>query len=80
MGEGLDQLFNYQDKILLLFFPEGTRFTEKKYETSMKYASDKGLQTYKYHLLPRIKGFAYTIRHMKKKRNFVLLYFISNLF
>lgn len=40
-----------------LLFCEGTRFTEKKREMSMKYAREKGLPELKHHILPRTKGF-----------------------
>lgn len=38
-------------------FCEGTRFTAKKHEESMKVARSKGLKELKHHLLPRTKGF-----------------------
>lgn len=38
-------------------FPEGTRFTQEKYEASMEVAREKGLPLLKHHLLPRTKGF-----------------------
>ena len=39
-------------------FCEGTRFTKKKHELSMKYAREKGIPELKHHLLPRTKGFS----------------------
>lgn len=39
-------------------FCEGTRFTKKKHEISMKYAREKGMVELKHHLLPRTKGFS----------------------
>lgn len=54
--------------IILMLAAEGTRYTKEKYEASMKFARSRGLPEYKYHLLPRVKGFAYTVRHLKEKR------------
>lgn len=44
---------------------EGTRFTEKKHQISMQVAQAKGLPSLKYHLLPRTKGFAITVRSLR---------------
>lgn len=44
---------------------EGTRFTEKKHQISMQVAQAKGLPSLKYHLLPRTKGFAVTVRSLR---------------
>ncbi|XP_054154348.1 1-acyl-sn-glycerol-3-phosphate acyltransferase gamma-like [Oppia nitens] len=67
IGHGLDRLMAHQRPIMLMIAAEGTRFTEQKYRTSMKFAADKGLDVhYRHHLLPRVKGFAYSVKHLKQ--------------
>ena len=69
IGMGLDRLMDHKNNILLLIAAEGTRFTPEKYKASRKFAEEKGLDVhYKHHLLPRVKGFAYSIRHLKRNR------------
>lgn len=36
-------------------FPEGTRFTEKKHEASVKFAEERNMPILKHHLIPRTK-------------------------
>lgn len=43
-------------------FCEGTRFTQRKHEESMKVAREKGMTELKHHLLPRTKGFSLLAR------------------
>jgi len=65
----LDKLMAHKDNILLMIAAEGTRFTKDKYEASVQFAKDRGLNVnYKHHLLPRIKGFAYSVRYLKANR------------
>ena len=69
IGQGLDRLMDHNSSVCLMFAAEGTRFTPQKYETSMKFAKDKGLGVhYKHHLLPRVKGFAYSVKYLKENR------------
>jgi lysophosphatidic acid acyltransferase / lysophosphatidylinositol acyltransferase len=49
-----------------LFFPEGTRFTQQKHETSIEFAKSRNLPILKYHLTPRTKGFKTCVEVMKK--------------
>ena len=51
----------------LLLFPEGTRFTPEKHEASLEVSRKKGYPELKHHLLPRTKGFAYSMQEMKGK-------------
>ncbi|CAG2173217.1 unnamed protein product, partial [Oppiella nova] len=68
IATGLDHIMAHKQPTLLMIAAEGTRFTAQKYETSMKFAADRGLGVhYKHHLLPRVKGFAYSVRHLKEK-------------
>lgn len=46
---------------------EGTRFTEKKHEASVKFARERGVQELKHHLLPRTKGFTASLPYLKAK-------------
>ncbi|CAG2102137.1 unnamed protein product [Medioppia subpectinata] len=69
LPKALDQLMAYESPIALLLFSEGTRFTQSKYENSIEFAKQRGLPQLKYHLLPRTKGFAFTIRHIKENYN-----------
>jgi len=49
-----------------VFYPEGTRFTREKYETSKKFAISRGLPVFKHHLTPRTKGFKICVEVMKQ--------------
>lgn len=50
----------------LLMYPEGTRFTLQKYESSKKFAQSNNLPVFNHHLLPRTKGFKTSVELMKK--------------
>lgn len=58
----LDALFDY-DQTILGIFAEGTRFTQEKHQLSVEFARSRNLQPFKYHLVPRTRGFNYTVRH-----------------
>lgn len=51
----------------LLLNAEGTRFTEKKHEASVKFAQERGMTVLKHHLIPRTKGFTASLPYLKKK-------------
>lgn len=51
----------------LLLNAEGTRFTEKKHEASVKFAQDRGMPVLKHHLVPRTKGFTASLPYLKEK-------------
>ncbi|XP_063775808.1 1-acyl-sn-glycerol-3-phosphate acyltransferase delta isoform X2 [Pseudophryne corroboree] len=63
--QGLQNLRDYPEHFWFLIHCEGTRFTEKKHEISMQVAESKGLPKLKYHLLPRTKGFAVTVKSLR---------------
>lgn len=65
MAECLNNLKEYKDKICLLLFAEGTRYTKTKYEEGCKFAQERGLTMPKHHLMPRTRGFTYTVQHLK---------------
>uniref|UniRef100_A0A034VZG0 1-acyl-sn-glycerol-3-phosphate acyltransferase gamma n=2 Tax=Bactrocera dorsalis TaxID=27457 RepID=A0A034VZG0_BACDO len=53
----LKEVFAYPDPVWLLLNAEGTRFTPKKHEASVKFAQERGMTVLKHHLIPRTKGF-----------------------
>lgn len=59
-------------------FCEGTRFTKRKHEESMRVAKEKGLPELKHHLLPRTKGFSLLARGAADRRNY-LIYVLNTL-
>lgn len=61
------ELSDHPDPMWLLLFPEGTRFTKSKHQTSEEFAQQKNLQSLKYHLQPRTRGFTTSIQPMKGK-------------
>lgn len=71
--EGVRTAVEYPDNywVTLLLFPEGTRLTNQKLENSHIVAKEKGYPIMKHHLLPRPKGFAYSIQELKGKLNAV---------
>lgn len=62
MGKKLDALLDY-DQTLLGIFAEGTRFTPEKHRLSVQFAESRNMQPFKYHLVPRPRGFNYAVRH-----------------
>lgn len=51
----------------LLLTPEGTRFTPKKHEASIKFAMEKNLPILKHHLTPRTRGFTTSLPFFREK-------------
>lgn len=51
----------------IILFPEGTRFTQQKYEKSLQFAREKGLPELKHHLTPRPKGFLTSLPPVRQK-------------
>lgn len=66
LAKSLDNLMVYEQFINLLLFAEGTRFTKAKYEAGVRFAEERNLHVLKHHLIPRTRGFRYTVRHMRK--------------
>ncbi|CAF1097206.1 unnamed protein product [Adineta ricciae] len=62
-------LHGYPDNYYFSFLMacEGTRYTERKREESMKYAREKNLPELKYHILPRTRGFTMIMQGAKGK-------------
>lgn len=61
----LKEVFAYPDPVWLLLNAEGTRFTQKKHEASVKFAQERGLPLLKHHLIPRTKGFTTSLPTMR---------------
>lgn len=58
---------DYPDPVWLLLNAEGTRFTEKKHEASIKFARDRGMVELKHHLIPRTKGFTSSLPELRNR-------------
>ncbi|XP_029963223.1 1-acyl-sn-glycerol-3-phosphate acyltransferase delta [Salarias fasciatus] len=67
VAQSLQNLHDYPENFWFLLYCEGTRFTRKKHQISMKVAESKGLPKLKYHLLPRTKGFWVTVQNLRGK-------------
>lgn len=67
IGRQINEIFDYPDPVWLLLNAEGTRFTEKKHEASVKFAQERGMPVLKHHLIPRTKGFTASLPYLKEK-------------
>lgn len=68
IGPALDTFMESKMKPSILLFPEGTRYTKEKHAASLVFAQERNIPyTYKHHLLPRVKGFVFTLRYLQKK-------------
>ena len=68
------------DKInegLIIIFPEGTRFTIKKWEEGQKYSKDNNYPVYDNLLVPKSKGLLTIYNYLKQKNKFGKLYDLS---
>ncbi|TMW49230.1 hypothetical protein DOY81_005685 [Sarcophaga bullata] len=61
----LKEVFAYPDPTWLLLNAEGTRFTPKKHEASVKFAEERGMPVLKHHLIPRTKGFTASLEGLR---------------
>lgn len=71
--KALKNFLQFEHPTSLLFFAEGTRFTEQKHENSIQFAKERGLPELKYHLLPRPRGFNLAVRTFKEEKKDVLV-------
>lgn len=67
INKQITELSEHPDPMWLLLFPEGTRFTPKKHEAAIEFATKNNLPQLKYHLLPRTRGFVASLPAMKGK-------------
>jgi len=58
----------FPSPVWLLMFPEGTRFTAEKHQTSKEFASKSGLPLLEHHLTPRTKGFSFVVKHVDRDK------------
>ncbi|XP_028413146.1 1-acyl-sn-glycerol-3-phosphate acyltransferase delta-like [Dendronephthya gigantea] len=65
LKRSLEQLKDFPIPIFLGIFPEGTRFTEAKHQSSLEFTRSKGLPELQHHLFPRTKGVAITLKYLK---------------
>jgi lysophosphatidic acid acyltransferase/lysophosphatidylinositol acyltransferase len=68
LREGLVQLQDYPDPMWVLLFPEGTRYTPEKYAASRQFAESRGLPVLRHCLVPRSKGFSFTVANLEPGR------------
>lgn len=61
----IKEVFSYPDPTWLLLNAEGTRFTPKKHEASVKFAEERGMTVLKHHLVPRTKGFTASLESLR---------------
>lgn len=64
----LNQLLDYPSPMWILLFPEGTRFSKEKYAASLEFSTSRGLPPLKHHLVPRTKGFSFTVSRLDPSR------------
>lgn len=67
IGHQIKEIMDYPDPVWLLLNAEGTRFTEKKHEASIKFARDRGMVELKHHLIPRTKGFTASLPELRNR-------------
>lgn len=60
-----DKFMQNNLKLWLIIFPEGTRFTEKKYQESVEFCKKKDLKFFKNLLYPRKRGYEMLAESMK---------------
>lgn len=65
IGRQIKEIMDYPDPVWLLLNAEGTRFTEKKHEASVKFARERGMVELKHHLIPRTKGFTASLPYLR---------------
>lgn len=65
IGRQIKEIMDYPDPVWLLLNAEGTRFTEKKHEASVKFARERGMVELKHHLIPRTKGFTASLPNLR---------------
>lgn len=72
LASSIDLLMNYNFPVMLFLLAEGTRYTPEKHTNSLKWAAKHGEPIdLKYHLVPRVKGFNYSLRHLQQECKFV---------
>jgi len=62
LGRKLNELVKYPSPVWILLFPEGTRLSPEKLHASQEFSRSRpGLPVLQHHLMPRTKGFSFTV-------------------
>jgi len=59
--KSIKQIENFPSPVWLFLFPEGTRITPEKLVASQEFSASRGLPRLEHHLMPRTKGFSFTL-------------------
>jgi len=68
MKEKLKELVGFPSPVWLVLLPEGTRYTPEKHRASQEFAETRGLPRLEHHLVPRTKGFTFTLSNLDKSK------------
>lgn len=68
LSSKLNSLMDYPSPVWILLFPEGTRYSVEKHEASKEFATSRGLPVLKHHLIPRTKGFSFTVSELDRSK------------
>jgi lysophosphatidic acid acyltransferase/lysophosphatidylinositol acyltransferase len=68
LSSKLNILLDYPTPVWILLFPEGTRYSVEKHKASQEFAASRGLPDLKHHLIPRTKGFSFTVSELDRSR------------
>jgi len=72
MQRKLSELVGFPSPVWLFLFPEGTRFTPDKHLASQEFAESRGLPTLEHHLVPRTRGFTFSLSNLDRTKMSVL--------
>jgi len=67
LKRGLEKIQDYPDPVWVLLFPEGTRYTKEKYLAGKEFSESRGLPVLKHCLVPRSKGWSFTVANLESK-------------
>lgn len=69
LGRKLNELVMYPSPVWILLFPEGTRMSPEKLAASQEFSRSRpGLPVLQHHLMPRTKGFSFTVSKLDRAR------------
>jgi lysophosphatidic acid acyltransferase / lysophosphatidylinositol acyltransferase len=68
LEEKLADFMTYPYSTWMVVTAEGTRFTKEKHEASFKFAQERNIEPFKYHLIPRGKGFMTCVTILSKHK------------
>jgi len=64
----LNELLDYPSPVWVLLYPEGTRLSPEKLAASQEFAASRNLPILNHHLVPRTKGFSFTVSRLDPER------------